>query len=310
MYGAIVLPAETMYDALSAVVAQLIFIIPFFFGRQFFRNSTDNEEILRALVIAGLIYSLPMLFEIRMSPQLQTWIYGYFPGAFDQQVRYDGYRPVVFLGHGLGLAFFAMTTTVAAAAFWRTGTRILQLPAGGITAYLSAMLILCKSLGSLVYAAALIPMVRFAKPRLQMRAAAVLAAIAFCYPLLRTADIFPTETILNAAQFVSEDRAASLKTRFDQEQQLLEHALRRPVFGWGQFWKKSNLRRGTRQRHQHHRRVLGHHHRSVWPGGLRGPIWIAGIDGVSSRVRSQICSVRARPGLFGGPGAPRGDQYD
>ena len=79
VYGAIVLPPETHYDAFSAVVAQFIFLIPFFLGRQLLRNSADNEEILRVLVIAGLIYSLPMLFEIRMSPQLHTWVYGYFP---------------------------------------------------------------------------------------------------------------------------------------------------------------------------------------------------------------------------------------
>ena len=235
VYGTIVLPAETQYDALSAVVAQFIFIIPFFLGRQYLRNSTDNAEILRALVVAGLIYSVPMLFEIRMSPQLHAWVYGYFSGGFDQQMRYGGFRPAVFLGHGLGLAFFAMMTAVAAAAFWRTRTRILQLPAGGITAYLSAMLILCKSLGSLVYGAALVPMVRFAKPRLQVRVAALLAAIVFCYPALRAADVVPTETIMDAAVLVSGDRADSLKTRLDQEQQLLEHASRRFLFGWGRF---------------------------------------------------------------------------
>ena len=79
VYGPIVLPPETHYDALSAVVAQFIFLIPFFLGRQLLRNSADDEQILRVLVVAGLIYSLPMLFEIRMSPQLHTWVYGYFP---------------------------------------------------------------------------------------------------------------------------------------------------------------------------------------------------------------------------------------
>jgi hypothetical protein len=235
MYGPIALPGETQYDALSAVVAQFIFLIPFFLGRQVLRNSRDNQEILRALTIAGLIYSLPMLFEIRMSPQLHAWIYGYLPSAFDQQVREGGYRPMVFLGHGLQVAFFAMTTAVAAGAFWRTRTSILHLPPVGITAYLVAILALCKSLGSLVYGTMLVPMVRFARPQLQVRMATVLAAIVFCYPLLRAADLVPTEIMINTARLVSEDRASSLKTRFDQEQQLLEHALHRPLFGWGRF---------------------------------------------------------------------------
>ena len=119
------LPGIGNYEALSAAVAQFIFIVPFFLGRQFLRGSEDNIDILRVMVIAGLAYSLPMLFEVRMSPQLHTWIYGYFPGGgFAQGIRDGGFRPVVFLGNGLLVAFFAMTTTVAAAALWRTQTRI------------------------------------------------------------------------------------------------------------------------------------------------------------------------------------------
>jgi hypothetical protein len=51
-----------------------------------------------------------------------------------------GFRPVVFPGHGLLVAFFAMTTTVAAAAMWRTQTRIGRWGPGGIAAYLSFVL--------------------------------------------------------------------------------------------------------------------------------------------------------------------------
>ena len=46
-------PALAAYDGLSAVVGQLLFLLPFFLGRQFLRNSADIEEILRTLVIAG-----------------------------------------------------------------------------------------------------------------------------------------------------------------------------------------------------------------------------------------------------------------
>ena len=75
------LPGIGNYEALSAAVTQFIFLLPFFLGRQFLRGSEDNIDILRVMVIAGLAYSLPMLFEVRMSPQLHTWIYGYFPGG-------------------------------------------------------------------------------------------------------------------------------------------------------------------------------------------------------------------------------------
>jgi hypothetical protein len=70
---------------------------------------------------------------------------------------------------------------------------------------------------------------------LQLRVAILLASIALFYPLLRTADLVPTGFMIDAARSFSEDRANSLKTRFDQEQLLLEHASKRLLFGWGRF---------------------------------------------------------------------------
>ena len=84
--GAVILPGVGAYDGLSAIVAQFLSLVPFFLGRQLLRNSADFEEILRTLVIAGLLYSLPILFEIRMSPQLHLWFYGYYPHSFAQQI--------------------------------------------------------------------------------------------------------------------------------------------------------------------------------------------------------------------------------
>jgi hypothetical protein len=229
------LPGVGPYDALSAAVAEFIFILPFFLGRQFLQRPEDNADILRMMTIAGLAYSLPMLFEVRMSPQLHTWIYGYFPSSFVQQMREGGFRPAVFLGHGLAVAFFAMTTTVAAAALWRTGTRIGRLTPGGITGYLSFVLVLCKTGSALVYAAILVPLVRWASPRLQLRFASVLVVLALCYPMLRAANLVPTTSIIETVSAINLNRAASLQTRFDQEQQLLDRAWERPWFGWGRF---------------------------------------------------------------------------
>jgi hypothetical protein len=233
--GETFLPGVGSYDALSASVTQFIFVLPFFLGRNFLQSSEDNSDILRVLVIAGLAYSVPMLFEIRMSPKLHNWIYGYNQFSFAVESRYGGFRPVVFTENGLDLAFFAMTTAVAAAALWRTQTRIGRFVPGGITAYLSFVLMLCKSMGALLYGAVLVPLVRWASPRLQLRVACVLAALAFSYPMLRVADLIPTTSILEAASAMSTERADSLKTRFDNEDQLLERAWQRRWFGWGRY---------------------------------------------------------------------------
>ena len=233
--GNVILPSVGNYDALSAVVAEFIFLIPFFLGRQVLRDAADNADIFRALVVAGLAYSLPMLFEIRMSPQLHHWIYGYEPSSFLQQIRDGGFRPVVFLGHGLTVAFFTMTAVLAATALWRLRASVVRLPAAGVTTYLGVMLILCKSLAALTYGLVFSPLVRWASPQLQVRIALVLVSFALLYPVLRSADLVPTATVLDLVETVDADRGYSLKVRFNQEERLLDRALQRPLFGWGRF---------------------------------------------------------------------------
>jgi hypothetical protein len=235
VFGRTVLPGVGIYDAISAAEAAFISLLPFFLGRQFLRSSTDNLAILRILVVTGLIYSLPMLFEIRMSPQLHYWVYGSYSSDMGQAMRDGGFRPMVFMGHGLLAAFFMMTTAVAAAALWRTRVRVFELPSSTVTLYLSVTLFLCKSFGALLYALVLVPLVRFIKPRLQLRLALLLAITAMSYPMLRSFDLVPTRLILESASSVSVDRADSLNTRFEFEDMLLERASERFLFGWGRY---------------------------------------------------------------------------
>jgi hypothetical protein len=235
-----VLTAETNYDALSAIVRQFIFLLPFFIGRQLLKSTAGNLEILHVLVIAGLLYSFPILFELRMGPQLSQLIYGYQASNISQFFRDGGYRPAVFMVHPLTLSLFIMTSTVAAATFWRTQIRVTRLAPTVITAYLSGILLLCKSLGAILYGATLLPLVRWTKPRFQLRVALVLVAISLLYPALRFTNIFPTNFLYETAELISQERALSLKTRFDQEQQLLDRATQRFMFGWGR-WGRSRL---------------------------------------------------------------------
>ncbi|MEH2557279.1 hypothetical protein V1286_004808 [Bradyrhizobium algeriense] len=228
-----VIPGVGLYDAVSAVEAALIVLLPFFVGRGLFRTEQANEQVLKALVVAGLFYSIPMLFEMRFSPQFHFWIYGYFPTDFIQQVRDGGYRPMVFTGHGLIAAIFLFMSVTAAAALWRSGGGLRR--SGGVTAYLGAVLILCRSAGATLFGAIVVPLVCFAKPKLQARVAVVFVLLALFYPMLRVADLVPTRLMVELAQSVSFDRASSLQVRFENEASLLERALQRPIFGWGRY---------------------------------------------------------------------------
>ena len=233
--GGRVLPGVGVYDGLSGVEFALITVMPFVLGRQVLRTSQSGEEVLRIMVIAGLIYSLPMLFEIRFSPQLHYWIYGFYSSDFIQEMRGDGFRPMVFMGHGLLASFFIMSTAVAAAAMWRVHSKLHGFSAGPITGYLSSVLILCKSLGALIYGAIAIPLVRLASPKTIASVAVLMAVITLGYPLLRAEGLVPTSLVLSAANIKSDERAGSLEVRFVNEAMLLKRASERIWTGWGRY---------------------------------------------------------------------------
>jgi hypothetical protein len=231
----LVLPGVGVYDGISASISAAIALIPFFIGRRLLRSSEDIQNVIAVLVIGQLIYSLALLFEIRFSPQLHAWIYGYYPTDFLQEVREGGFRPMVFMGHGLLAAFFLMTATVGVAGLWRAHIRLTPIPNAALFAYLAMVLVFCKSLGALLYGTFLAPIVAFARPKLQVRIAAFIVSIALLYPMLRSFDLFPTNTVLNLANSISPDRAQSLQTRFVNEEALLERASQKLWFGWGRF---------------------------------------------------------------------------
>jgi O-antigen ligase len=81
----------------------------------------------------------------------------------------------------------------------------------------------------------LTPLVRWAKPKFQLRVAVLLAIVALTYPATRMLQIFPVNTIVDIAESLGPERAGSLKFRFDQEDELLKRAFERPLFGWGRY---------------------------------------------------------------------------
>ena len=148
--GQVFVPGLPLTDALAEVVKQSIVLLPFFLARRFLATEAAQRELLLALALAGLAYSVPMLLEVRLSPQINVWVWGFFPHAFDQQIRFGGFRPVVFLQHGIWVAFFALMALMAAAALWRAAEPERRTPWLLATGYLSGVLVLCKTVGALV----------------------------------------------------------------------------------------------------------------------------------------------------------------
>ncbi|SHJ03263.1 hypothetical protein [Wenxinia saemankumensis] len=229
------LPGLGPHESLAMMVQQGLQILPLLLARSLLRESRDARDMLWALAIGGLVYSLPMLLEVRLAPVLNLRIYGYFQHDFGQMVRDGGYRPMVFLYHGLWAAFLAMSAALAALALAREegGRRSVSLLAAA--GYMLVVLVLCKSMASLVYAIAFAPLVAFAPALTKVRLAAAIAVLALVYPMAKGAHLVPEDEMLAAATSIDAERANSLAFRFEQERLLLDRAAEKPLFGWGSY---------------------------------------------------------------------------
>lgn len=229
--GTVTRQGLTLYDAFAGGVKDLLSLyLPFLLGRAMLRTERDLRDLMRVLTICGIVYAALALIEIRLSPQLHRWFYGYHQAAFGMTIRFGGYRPTIFMLTGLAMAMFVLSTTIAAWTRWRAG----ELKRPWIPLFLTAVLVLCKSTGAIIYGLGVIPLIiLIKKPRMWL--ASGLALMVLLFPLLRGTDVFPTDTLVEWAHHINEERALSLWFRFDQEDQLLERARERIYFGWGPY---------------------------------------------------------------------------
>lgn len=235
------IPGFYPLTALKFCGRNLLTIIPMYIGSRFLASDTGRSVLLKALPTAMVFYSLPMLFEIRMSPQLHRWVYGYFPHeSFAQQIRGSGFRPVVFFSHGLSLALFTALAVIASLVLVRTREKILGQAAALVAAYLSGLLLLCKTLGAAMYAVILAPVVLLTRPRTWIKIAFAASLIACAYPFLRNNGLAPTQLVAQAASSVSADRMRSFQVRVENEGALLAKANQKPWFGWG-GWGRNRI---------------------------------------------------------------------
>lgn len=218
------------WDAQGQVIATMFMFVPFFLGRRILARPEMHNEILKAIVLVGLAYTLLVLFERRMSPQLNNMVYGYFPHAWIQHLRGGGFRPIVFLDHGLSVGFFLLTAVLAAIALiWEYGKekRAFYLVSA---IWLMLVLLVSRNLGAVALALLFVPAAILFSRRMQLRIAALVALIFFVNPVVR--DVY-VEPLLNLTEKISIDRWGSLKTRFDNETRMMERVNEKPLTGWG-----------------------------------------------------------------------------
>lgn len=234
-----------LYDGLSEVLKQSVtWGLPYFIGRVYFTNLNAVRELAIGILIGGLIYVPLCLFEFKMSPQLHYLAYGSHPHVdFRQAIRGDGYRPTVFMAHGLMVALWMATATLIGAWLWFSGSlrRIFEVPMLLLVIPLLGVTVWCKSLASLLLMCmGLATLYIVAKNRMRWPIV-VLIALAPTYMALRATQVWDGTNVVELIEnTISEDRAQSLELRFSNENLLAERAIEKPLFGWA-GWGRSRV---------------------------------------------------------------------
>lgn len=218
--------------------------IPYIAGRLYFTNADSINLLCRSLFTAGLIYIPFVLFELKMSPQAHRIAYGYMQHSFAQVMRGDGYRPMVFMQHGIMLGTWMCMAALVG--LWCTYTKVFPKKMWHAPTILLAVALLgsavsCKSSGATaLLIIGFMALVLTAKMKFAVLVW-VMLILPPAYIGTRATGYWDGQNLCDLiAEKFSTDRALSLQFRFDNENMLVEKALERPLFGWG-GWGRSRV---------------------------------------------------------------------
>jgi len=228
--------------------------MPYFVGRIYFTDMKGLNTLGTVVFVGGLIY-IPFCFvEMAMSPQMHRWTYGFHQHSILQSMRGGGFRPMVYMEHGLMVAMWMVSASTLG--IWLRYAGVLPNAMGKIPflnqylqkipfwVLLSAQLVttaLMKSTGAFLLLAMGLGAL-FASNKMK---SAVLIWFLLCIPpayiVSRSTGWWNGENLSSwVAEKFSEERAQSLQFRFDNETILVEKALEGTFFGWG-GWNRSRV---------------------------------------------------------------------
>ena len=229
-------------DGASEALDQIILWgVPYFLGRIYFTDWEGMTELAKAALVSGLTYVPFILFEMIMSPQLHRITYGFHQHKFDQTYRFGLWRPMVFMHHGLMVAFWMMAVAVIAVWIWRSGA-IKQISHerlpfsfsfGWVAAGFVLITIFSVSVNAWLWLSiglTVLGISNFFRTRIPV--ILIMLFIPF-YIVTQGTSVWPGETAVDfAVGLFGPERAQSLEFRYDNEELLSEKAREQWVFGW------------------------------------------------------------------------------
>lgn len=222
--GAFWLPSLTLHDGFSNSLLAYLRILPFIIAVNITQSNKDVFRLFQLLVWSLLIYAPLVLLELRLSPQLHNWVYGYHPHNFLQQIRDGGFRAVVFLGHGLLTSNIYLAGFMALSILYKAKVFFINQRVNIALLFLFFILIILLKSVSAIVMALLCAFMAFSLGR-SLRSTANIAIVTavILYPYVSYLGLIPYEIINDYLIGVNAERAQSLYFRFSNEALLLDY---------------------------------------------------------------------------------------
>ena len=235
-----------MYDGASETLNRFVtWGMPYLIGRIYLNSAKGLRQLSTGILIGGLIYVPLCLFESRMSPQLHNLVYGYHAHSFAQTRRLGGWRPTVFMQHGLEVGLWMMAATLIGIWLWRSGTlrQLWGYSLNWLIPILIFTFILVRSTGAyglLLMGLGILFLGRKMQTALPALVLSALIIIHTGFSMFGT-PFYATQLFSTLENIgIPKDRIESLEFRFDNEEILSEKARKRIIFGWG-GWGRSRI---------------------------------------------------------------------
>jgi O-antigen ligase len=230
-----------LYDGVAGALEKtMTWGVPYFLGRIYLNNLAALRQLAMGVFVGGLVYVPLCLFEVRFSPQLHRIVYGGHAVAdFAQTIRLGGYRPTVFMQHGLAVGAFMMAATLIGIWFWRTGVvkRIGNVPIQVLVAILFVTFLLLRSSGALSLLVVGIALLWVSVVlRTALPVVILVAGIGVYLYLNAGTEAYITDQLVTyMSQIFPADRIESVVYRFNNEELLADKARQKIMFGWGGY---------------------------------------------------------------------------
>lgn len=233
-----------VYDGLSESMYQTVsWGLPYLVGRLYFAQEEGRNVLARVVILGGVIYVPLCWIEMILSPQLHRMLYGFHQHSFLQTIRGNGFRPMVFMEHGLMTAMWMVTASMLGIWLYSRGLlprKVLRIPTLPVLLFLFLTTCLLRSMGALallLLGLAGLYVTSLLRTRLLL---VLLMLLPPAYMAARVKGGWSGENLTRPLERLNAERAQSLQFRLDNENILIDKALMGGLFGWG-GWGRSRV---------------------------------------------------------------------